>query len=94
MRSSLWIAAGLLATLASAAPAQEERCCGVKERAVAAGKSAGDWEGRLGPVRPWPDYDRHIRWYESIEEGQRQAVAQGKLLFTLQIVGNLKDEGC
>lgn len=94
MRSSWWIAVTLLAALASTAPAQEDRCCGAKERAGASAKSAGDWAGRSGPVRPWADYNRNVRWYESLEEGQRQALTQGKLLFTLQIVGNLKDEGC
>ncbi len=75
--------------------AAEERCCGAKEKAEA-GPGGGEVNAVPNPVpypvpRPWPEYNRRIRWVEDLQEAQRQAVARGRMLFVLQLVGNLRD---
>lgn len=45
------------------------------------------------PTAPWPDYNRHVTFYDNVPQAREAAIRQGRLLFVLQMVGNLRDAG-
>ncbi len=98
MRFGSILSAAVCLAITAGPVGADEVCCGAKERAAAARKTAsGDAAEPVpswGPPRPWADYNRRIRWHENVEAAQRTAVAQNKMLFVMQVVGNLRDEGC
>ena len=108
MRRSAWVAVLFFVGVLVAGPgraddppsvagpsAEQTACCGVKEKAAAEVKDSPAWrDRRQQPVRPWADYNKRITWAESFDAGQRTAVDKRRMLLAMQVVGNLKDEGC
>jgi hypothetical protein len=35
-----------------------------------------------------------VSWYDSVPEAREAAIRQGRMLFVMQLVGNLRDDGC
>ncbi|MBI5365541.1 MAG: hypothetical protein HZA54_00775 [Planctomycetes bacterium] len=58
---------------------------------------AGSPLSRRERVRPpderWVDYNRYFTWYESVAAARAAALQERKLLFVVQMVGNLRDGG-
>lgn len=50
--------------------------------------------GQSGSRIPWPEYNQGIHWHTSLEEAQRMAGEQKKLVFYFLVVGDLDKEGC
>ncbi|MBI3270765.1 MAG: hypothetical protein HYZ53_17310 [Planctomycetes bacterium] len=93
------LAAGL-AALALVGPGRAVGC-GTEELERAADRAGAPYAGEAKmrrPTRPpggvWPDYNRYVQWYESVPEARQAALRQGRMLFVMQLVGNLRDDGC
>ncbi len=105
MRENRWaLGRGLAAVCVVAAVGWAGRvlACGTEELeqqlGAPADRVAGESKARrpVGgpePGAPWPDYNRHVTFYDNVPQAREAAIRQGRLLFVLQMVGNLRDAG-
>jgi hypothetical protein len=83
MRNAAAIALGLLLLGACAEPEPRIRCrCTLPEN------------GRTGCTKPWPDYNKGIRWHTDLREAFQLAHQEGKLVFYFLLVGDLDKSHC
>jgi hypothetical protein len=47
-----------------------------------------------GTPKKWKNYNKGVRWYDSLEEAKRVAAREGKLIMLHQLVGDMDKAGC